>query len=268
MINKLTIKIFDYIFSNSVGLKGDYFENVDNEQLCSELDGFISKVCDIYDFWHEYKFYFNDNCVVDASTLSGHQYIYNGFPKMKLSTKKDYLNYKVEQVRDSISDNGEFLQEEFELVTDNIINAGKKEILDYCKEVGIIEYIGKVFISASNDPAFGIIYGNIKAVLYTEKEIQSIISENVFVVSGNGNRFGNIEQNSNSKNNDEELFNIVLLKLELMEKEGISKSDLKLLEEACYKKEKKKVVSVLKDVAFGTISSLIATGILARFGIQ
>ena len=59
MINKLTIKIFDYIFSTSVGLKGDYFENVDNEQLCSELDGFISKVCDIYDFWHEYKFYFN-----------------------------------------------------------------------------------------------------------------------------------------------------------------------------------------------------------------
>lgn len=268
MINDLNIKIFDYIFSTNVGLKGDYLENTNPEKLCSELDDLINKDCDVYDFWNEYKFYFNDNCVIDASTLDRHEYIYNGFPKMKLNTKKDYLNYKKEQLKASINNKGEFLQRDFEKLTENIINVGKKEILDYCEEIGIVEYIGKVFISTDNCPAVAIIYDNIKAVLYTEEEIQSLTADNIIVVTGNGNSFGSIEQNNNSKNNDEELFNLVLNKLDLLEKEGISKKDLKTLEDACKSKDKNKVVSFLKDVASGTISSLIATGILVKLGIQ
>lgn len=75
-------------------------------------------------------------------------------------------------------------------------------------------------------------------------------------------------QNVKYESNDEELFNLVLNKLDLLEKEGISKKDLKELEYACKNKDKNKVVSFLKDVASGTISSLIATGILVKFGIQ
>lgn len=67
---------------------------------------------------------------------------------------------------------------------------------------------------------------------------------------------------------DEELFNLVLNKLDLLEKEGISKKDLKVLEDACKNKDNSKVVNFLSDVASGTISSLVATGILVKFGIQ
>lgn len=268
MINELNIKIFDYVFSINIGLKGDYLGNNNTEYLCSKLSRLINEVCDEYDFWNEYKYYFNDNCVVDASTLSGYQYIYNNFPKMKLSTKKEYLNYKLKQLKNSINNNGEFVTEEFNTLTENIINMGKKEILDYCEEIGLIEYVGKVFISADNCPAAGIIYDNIRAILYTEEEIQSLSAENVIIISGNGNSFGNIEQSTNTKNSDEELFNLVLKKLELLEKEGVSKSSLKLLEDACHKKDKNKVIDFLKDVASGTISSLIATGILVKFGLQ
>lgn len=75
-------------------------------------------------------------------------------------------------------------------------------------------------------------------------------------------------QNVKYETNDIELFNLVLTKLDLLREEGVSKEDLKILEDACKNKDKNKVISFLKDVASGTISSLIATGILVKFGIQ
>ena len=131
---------------------------------------------------------------------------------MRLNTKKEYLNYKVNQVKKIIENNGDFSEENFIKITENIINVGKKEILDYCNEIGIIEYIGKVYIAADNCPAVAIIYDNIKAVIYTEEEVQSLIAENIIMVNGNGVSIGNIEQNVNSKNNDERLFDLVLRK--------------------------------------------------------
>ncbi len=185
---------------------------------------------------------------------------------MKLNTKKMYLNYKLEQVKKIIENNGDFSKEKFETITENIINVGKKEILDYCSEVGIIEYIGKVFISADNCPALAIIYDNIKTVVYTEEEIQFLATKNFIMV--NGNNIGSIEQNVNSKNCDDKLFDLVLSKLDLLEKEEISKGDIKSLKEACKDKNKGKVVSFLKDIATGTISSVVATGILYSLGIH
>lgn len=268
MLNEFNIKIFDFVFSTNIGLKGDYLDNSNDNYLCSQLSDLIKDVCEEYDFWDEYKIYFNDNCVIDASTLGGRHYIYNGFPRMKLNTKKMYLNYKLEQVKKIIENNGDFSKEKFEIITENIINVGKKEILDYCSEVGIVEYIGKVFISADNCPALAIIYDNIKAVLYTEEEMQFLATKNIIMVNGNGNNIGNIEQNVNSKNCDDKLFDLVLSKLDLLEKEGISKDDIKLLKEACKDKNKGKVVRFLKDIATGTISSVVATGILYSLGIH
>ena len=83
------------------------WEDNNENNLCSELSKLIMEVCDEYDFWNEYKYFFNDNCVIDASTLGGHHYVYNGFPKMKLGMKKEYLNYKLQQVKNSINNNGE-----------------------------------------------------------------------------------------------------------------------------------------------------------------
>ena len=172
------------------------------------------------------------------------------------------------QVKKIIENNGYFSKEAFEKITENIINVGKKEILDYCNEIGIIEYIGKVYIAADNCPAVAIIYDNIKAVIYTEEEVQSLIAENIIMVNGDEVSIGNIEQNANSKNNDERLFDLVLKKIDLLEKEGITKEDIKLLEEACKSKNKGKVINFLKEVATGNISSVVATGILSSLGIH
>ena len=75
-------------------------------------------------------------------------------------------------------------------------------------------------------------------------------------------------QNVKYETNDTELFNLVLTKLDLLREEGVSKEALKILEDACKNKDKNKVINFLKDVASGTSSSLIATGILVKFGIQ
>lgn len=268
MINELNIKIFDFIFSTYIGLKGNFLNNSDTNYLCSQLSKLINEFCEENDFWSEYKFCFNDDCVVESFSLGGSKYIYNEFPRMKLKTKKMYLNYKLEQVKKIIENNGDFSKKDFEKITDNIINVGKKEILDYCSEIGIIEYAGKAFIAADNCPAISIIYDNIKPVLYTEEDVQSLIAENIIMISGNGNNIGNVEQNANSKNCDDKLFELVQNKLELLEKEGISKEDLKFLEESCKEKNKGKVVGFLKDVATGTLSSVVASGILYSLGIQ
>lgn len=268
MLNEFNINIFDFIFSTNIGLKGDYLDNSNDKYLCSKLSELIQDVCEEYDFWDEYKLYFNDNCVINASTLGSRLYIYNGFPRFKLSTKKMYLNYKLEQVKRIIENNGDFSKEEFELITENIINVGKKEILDYCSEVGIIEYIGKAYISADNCPAIDIIYENIKVVLYSEEQMQQLIAKNIIIVNGNKNNIGNIEQNDNSINCDDKLFDLVLSKLDLLEKEGISKDNIELLKAACKDKNKSKVVSFLKDIATGTISSVVASGIIYSLGIH
>ena len=91
MLNEFNIDIFDFIFSSNIELKNG---GKNSSELCQELDRKISEICEQYDFWNEYKYYFNDKCVIDASTLSGHQYIYNGFPKLKIETKKKYFEYK------------------------------------------------------------------------------------------------------------------------------------------------------------------------------
>ena len=74
-------------------------------------------------------------------------------------------------------------------------------------------------------------------------------------------------QNVEYKINDDELFELVLKKIELLEQEGITKEDVEIIKRACESRDKNKVIGLLKDVATNTVGSVIATGILAKFGI-
>ena len=94
------------------------------------------------------------------------------------------------------------------------------------------------------------------------------MAENIILVNGDGNSFGNIEQNVGSNNYDDKMFELVLNKLDLLKQEGVAESDLKSLEEACKSKNKEKVVSFLKNITTGTISSVVAAGILCFLGIR
>lgn len=267
MINGINIEIFDFVFSTNIDLRGEYLENNNVQLLCSKLDTIIEQKCDKYDFWNQYKSCFNDNCVIDSSTLDGESYIYNGFPRMKLGTKSKYLNYKLMQVKDLISNNGDFIREEFQKITTNLGLVAQKEILDFCEEVGIIRYKGKPFISADNCPALAIIYDNIEPVLYTKEEVETLMVQNAIIVNGDNNSLNNITQKVKI-NSDDELFELVLSKLELLEKDGVSREDLLQLEKACKERNSSKVVDFLEDIASNVIGGVVATGILSYIGLN
>ena len=149
----------------------------------------------------------------------------------------------------------------------NVGNIGKKTILDYCEKNGIIKYKGKVFIEADDNSSYAIIYDNIDAVVSDEKGDLFIpnLVQNIF----NGNNYGTVNQTNNIDNLQDKFFDIVLEKLDVMKIESkLDDKKIKEIRESCRKKDKNKVISFLKEIAMGTGTNLIATGILAMFGLM
>ena len=68
---------------------------------------------------------------------------------------------------------------------------------------------------------------------------------------------------------DEKIFDVILEKLDVMKIESkLDDEKVKEIKECCRKKDKNKVVRFLKEIAMGTGTNLIATGILAMFGLM
>ncbi len=263
MINELNVNIFNYIFS----INEDIVANIKEDKLeyRQELNNKISSICEIQDFWNEYKYYFNDGCVFLIPGTSGVKY--GNFPRMRIDTKKEFLDYKSKKIEEIIYNNSDLIWKELEKVFINIENLGKKAILDHCERLGIIKYNGKVFIAADNNPAYDIIYDNIEPVIYNSnnEEISPNVIQNIF----NGDNYGTINQVNNFQNNDEKLFEIILEKLDAMQLESnISVEKIEAIKEFCNKKEKTNVIKILKEIAMGTGTNIIANGILGMFGLM
>lgn len=264
MINEFNINIFNYIFSINEDIKaGIKKEQQEYKQELNKIINEICGICGLQDFWNEHKDYFNDGCVFLIPGTSGVKY--DNFPRMKLDTKNMFFDFKVKQIEKIIKNNGDLIQEELEKVFVNIENLGRKVILDYCENKGLIQYNGKVFIAADDYPAYDIIYDNIKAVICNNEEISPTVIQNIF----KGNNYGILNQANNFQNNDEKLFEIILKKLDAMQVESnlpTKKTDE--IREACNKKEKSKVIKFLREIAMGTGTNLIASGILEIFGLM
>ena len=263
MINNLNIKIFDYIFDTNILIKKNRIK--DDKEYCKKLDQIIEEVQDNYSFWSEYQYAVNDDSVVYMGIL-GEKYIYNEFPKMKLNTLNYYYKYKQMQVKKMIENYGAFLQDTFEKITDNISNEGKKKILDICEEAGIIKYKDNPFLAADDSPAYEIFYDNIELNYFLEKGDDKKMIYNEINVNGNNNNLNNIIQ-SNLSVNDEELFKIILEKLDLFKQDGVDEKILEQLNKNCKEKNKSKIVALLRDLAVGAAGSILATGILNKFGL-
>lgn len=265
MINKLNLYIFDYIFSINEDIREGLKQ--DENKYRNELNQKIEQISKLEDFWGEYKYYFNDNCVIIAKTLGGPIIRYNNFPRFKIETKKEYLNTKLNEIKNSIEDNGSFVISEIKDILSNVGNIGKKTILDYCEQNRIIKYNGEVFIEADDNPAYVIIYDNIDAVVSDERE--SLFSTNLVQNIFNGNNYGTVNQTNNLDNMNEKIFDMVLEKLDVMKIESkLDDEKIKEIQEYCRKKDKNKIVRLLKEIAMGTGTNLIATGILAMFGLM
>lgn len=265
MINKLNIHIFDYIFSVNEDIRIGIKE--EDNRYRKELDNKILSLCKLEDFWEEYINCFNINCILVDKTIIGTIITYNNFPRMNVNTKTEYLDFKLNEIKNSINDNGEFITSEIEKILKGIENNGRKTILDYCEQNRIIEYNGKVFIDADNYPAYAIIYDNIKAVICNESE--NSFSQNIIQNVFNGNNYGTLNQTNNIENSDEKLFDIVMEKIDALRIESnLKEEQVQELKESCNRKDKSKLVQLLKEIVIGTGTNLIASGILAMFGLM
>lgn len=264
MINELNIHIFDYIFSINEGMRLGL--NQDVNYYINELNQKIEEISNLGDFWKEYKYYFNDECVMMANNTEKVIIRYNNFPRFKINTKKIYLEAKLNEIKKSINNNGDFIISEVQKIFKNIENYGRKTILDYCEKNKIIEYNGKVFLAADDNPAYEILYDNIKAIICEENEhsFNQNIIQNIF----NGNNYGTVNQTNNIDNVDEKIFDVILEKLDILKLESnLDENKVKEIQEYCQKKDKNKIVQFLKEIAMGTGTNLIATGILSMFGL-
>jgi hypothetical protein len=264
MINEFNIEILNYIYSINEDMHKGIKE--DKQEYRNKLDSLIKDKFSLSDFWDEYLYMFNDKCVVSAPTLNGMIFTYRNFPRMKSETKLNFLNYKMEQIEQSIRNNGELENKDLEKIFINIENYGRKTILDYCKEKGIIEYNGTVFINSEDNPASEIIYENIKPIICKEKDNKvGFIQNNMYVGEDN---YGAMNQ-SNNINNEDELYKLVLEKLDAMQLgTNISQEKIDELKIACEAKKKKNVIGYLKEISVGATANLIASGILYKFGIM
>lgn len=186
MINQINEKIYNYIFSTNIEMKNNRELNV--QKLEQKLDKIISENYDIIaDFWDENMYDFNSNCVIKTQTLEMKNpvYIYRNFPRMNSNTKLDFLEYKANQIKKEIMDNGDFIKDNIVKTFEGIENLGIKEILDYCKDKKIIKYVGNPFLSASGNAAYAIMYDNIKANLSynTNKTINEEVLISGFLIT-------------------------------------------------------------------------------------
>ena len=132
-------------------------------------------------------YHLNSNCVIKTQTLEMKNpvYIYRNFPRMNSNTKLDFLEYKANQIKKEIMDNGDFIKDNIVKTFEGIENLGIKEILDYCKDKKIIKYVGNPFLSASGNAAYAIMYDNIKANLSynTNKTINEEVLISGFLIT-------------------------------------------------------------------------------------
>lgn len=164
MINEINETIYNYIFS--VNEERKINSEIDEKECEDKLNELILTKYDVVaDFWEENEFDFNDKCVLLIKTFEGQHYIYNNFPRMKTDTKLEFLELKKSRIEESIRNNGDFIIKELRNIFENLENIGIKSILDYCKDKNIIKYTGDVFLAADDNPAYEIIFQNIKAVL-------------------------------------------------------------------------------------------------------
>lgn len=261
-INELNISIFDFIFNiNMLKDISNYAEytNVLNNMIMEHNNSNSN-----YEFWQEYHYMFNSNTLKDVSTLSGYHYAYFPFPKFTMTAINSYLNYKLKQAKKLFEENFNYELENLGKDLNIINNFALKRLLDFFVNNSILvkkgEYVKKNILG---DYEIDFQLLEIKDVQEKETPLfnQTIVNNHgTMAYSYNGNSTINIQ-------NQDDLFKIVLEKIEAMKAENIPEEKLKELIENCKKKDSSKVISLLQSLAIEVSSSLVVKGILMMFGI-
>lgn len=121
MIDKDNIYIFDYIFSRNKYREITY-NNSSDEQEKNTLIDMIKEKYDVNDFLKKNKELFNKEC------LNRHEDTYElgKFPKLNLDAQIKYLDFKAQQIKEMIKDQGMVEIKELNKILKDIDDVGKK----------------------------------------------------------------------------------------------------------------------------------------------
>lgn len=258
-MNKKNISLFNYVYSSTFETeKDDDLKWSEFEKICLEKMKYLP-----YDFIIE-----NDNLLTMNKKcmwqdLAGNKGTVGKFVILNYFGQKEYVNYKIKELKTIIRNYGNDAFNNLENIFENMCNEAIREILNECRNIGLIEFDdNKTFIYAS-DRLYNIFYDNIRVII--NKQDNNLYG-NIYITNSGQlvNQLGNNNVANISKVNDEQLFLLLnekseALKVELQNKNCEEK--LKELEEAMNKKDKKNVLTILSELS--SIGSFIATMIMS-----
>lgn len=257
-MNKKNIGLFNYVYSSTFETeKDDNLKWSEFNKICLEKMNYVP-----YDFISDNKNLVNIDKSIIKEYITGEKYTGGKFVILNFWGQKEFLNYKVNEIKAVISNYGNDAFNNLENIFENMCNEAIREILNECRKIGLIEFDdNKTFMYAS-DRLYNIFYDNIRVII--NKQDNNLYG-NIYITNSGQlvNQLGNNNVANISKVNDEQLFLLLNEKLEALKMELQNKNceeKLKKLEEAMNKKDKKKVLSILSELA--SIGSFIASMIM------
>ena len=183
---------------------------------------------------------------------------------MTISCVRTYQDNKLAQFKKILEDDFNYNLENVGEDLNITNNFALKKVIDYLIDNKLLtkngEYAKKNILGN-----YEFDFENLRINSYKQKESplfsQTIVNNTgIMAYSYNGNSTVNIQ-------NQDDLFKIVLEKIEAMKAENISEEKLEELIKNCKKKNLSKVISLLQTLAVEVSSSLVVKGILMMFGI-
>lgn len=250
-MNNKNISLFNYVYSSVFEEdKNDDLKWAEFEKLCMEKMKYVP-----YDFVVENESLVTVNKKGMWQDLSGGKGIVGKFVILNFLGQKEYINYKVNELKAIIINYGNEAFKNLENVFDNMCNEAIREILNECRNIGLINFDNSIFRYYDNRLGI-IIYDNIKVMISESNNVSqgSPIVYGTYINQQGNNNVANVGNLS-----DEKLFELLESKLEAIKiemKNNDCKDKLEELENAIVKKDKKSVLSVLAELA--SIGSFIA----------
>lgn len=259
-MNNKNIALFNYVYSSMYEAdKDDDLKWEEFKMICKEKMKYLP-----YDFIENNKMLLTMNENNMWQDIVGNKETVGEFVILNFRGQIEYIDYKVNEIKVLIQNYGNQTFKNLENIFDYMCNEAIREILNECRNKGLIEFNNNIFIYAS-DRLYNIFYDNIKVVSEGEKKMNSknvVINNGEMVYQcGNGNTV-------NLGIDDDKLFELLENKLEAIKiemKDNKCEDKLKNLECSIKKKDKKSVLTILAELA--SAGSFIATLIFKMMGI-
>lgn len=256
-MNNKNISLFNYVYSSMYEEdKDDDLKWEEFKIICLEKMKYLP-----YDFIEKNKMLLTMNEKNMWQDLAGNKETVGEFVILNFYGQKEYIDYKVKEIKAIIKNYGNQAFKNLENIFDYMCNEAIREILNECRNKGLIEFSNNIFMYAS-DRLYNIFYDNIKIIISDGES--NMNSKNVVINNGKmvyqmGN--GNI---ANMGIDDDKLFELLENKLEAIKmemKNSNCEDKLQDLETAIKKKDKKSVLTILSELA--SIGSFIAAPFLS-----